>query len=215
MGESIIQLPADSTGKMVRTRNRTVGANSIHEQYFIEQRQRVVSGVYLAQTGAHVVQASADTAPAGRWFLFNPVGSAVLVAFRRLEFASQHASVLATPTSPRITLKLFTATGTASGAAITPGKQDSTAPTATATLRTANTGLTITSGADIFSAMPTAALTAVGAAAPAAIDWNPDDDGMPVLRAGEGLYLTQSDAGTSSDTRRYVTNIAWEEFTLP
>lgn len=215
MVESFAQLPPNSTGVKMRTRNRTVGANSIEEQYIISQRERVVSGVYLAQTGAHLVQAAADTAPAGRWFLFNPVGSTLLVALRRVEFMSQLGSALVAVTSPRITLKLFTATGTASGASVTPGKTRSTAAAATATLRTANTGLTITSGADVFSFLPTASATAVGYAAPAAADWNPDEDGMIQLGAGEGVFLTQSDAGTASDTRRYVTNIAWEEYTLP
>lgn len=215
MGEQFIQLPADSTGKKVRSRERTIGANVVQEQYLIPARERVVSGVYMAATGAHVVQAAADAAGVGRWWLFNPVGSAVLVALRRVEFASQLGSALVAVTSPRLTLSLFTATGTASGASITPGKQDSAAPAATATLRTASTGLTITDGADLFAFLPTASATAVGYAAPAVMDWLPEDEGMPVLRAGEGIYLTQSDAGTSSDTRRYVTNIAWEEFTLP
>lgn len=215
MPEAVIQLPADGTGKNVRTRSRTVSATTVHEQYFIPQRQRVLSGVYLAQTGAHVIAATADTAPAGRWFLFNPVGSTVLVALRRVSYCSQLGSALAATSSPRLTLRLFTATGTASGASITPGKQDSTAPTATAKLRSANTGLTITSGADIYSFLPTASATAVGYAPPGAIEYEPQEDGMPVLRAGEGIYLTQADAGTASDTRRYLTNIAWEEFTLP
>lgn len=215
MGEQFIQLPVDGSGKRQRTRERTVSGNVIQEPYLISIRERVLSGVYLAQTGAHVVQAAADAAGVGRWWLFNPVGSTVLVAFRRCEFLSQLGSVLAAPTSPRLTLSLFTATGTASGASVTPGKQDSTQAAATATLRTASTGLTITDGADVFSFMPTASATAVGYAAPAVADWLPEDEGMPILRAGEGIYLTQSDAGTASDTRRYVTNIAWEEFTLP
>jgi hypothetical protein len=213
--DSFIRLPPDSTGKRLHTRQRDVGPGTVEEQYVIPLSLRVRSGVYLSQTGAHVVQAAADTFPAARWFLINPVASGVLVAFRRCEFSSQMGSVLATPTSPRINLRLFTFTGTSSGAAITIGKVDSAFATAVAKLVSANTGLSISGGADIFSFMPTAGATAVGYAAPASLDWNPEEEGMPVLREGEGIACYQPDAGTTSDTRRYITSIAWEEYTLP
>lgn len=41
MGDSFVQVAPDGTGKLLRTRNRTVGANSIHEQYVIVQNEMV------------------------------------------------------------------------------------------------------------------------------------------------------------------------------
>lgn len=198
----------------VRARERVISATTYAEQYVIPIRERVLSGVYLTSF-LGTVQATAHTPPAGYWWLINPVGSTVSVALRRAEFMSQHGSALATVTSPRETLRLVTFTGTASGAQVTPAKALSSYAAATATFRTANTGLTLTQGADFFSFFPSSALTAAGCTAATAADWNPEDEGMIVLGAGEGIYCYQQDAGTASDTRRWVMNLAWEEYTLP
>jgi hypothetical protein len=220
MGESYIQLPTDSSGKKVRTRQRTVGANTIEEQYIIVQNERVITGIYIGHTGAHVVQASAHatTGLAGFWWLTNPVGSSVSVALRRVEFMSQLGSALATPTSPRIVLERFAFTGTHTGTAIVAAKRATADATQVARLASATTGMTITGsavGAQLFAFLPIAGATAVGYTAATAADWNPDDDGQTVLAAGEGIICRQADAGTTSDTRRFVTNIAWSEFTIP
>jgi hypothetical protein len=187
----------------------------VDEQYVIPISERVRTGVYLAQTGAHVVGATADLATAGRWFLINPIGSTVLVALRRVEFMAQMGSALATPTSPRLQLERFTFTGTASGATITPAKRATSDAAGVAKLLTATTGLVTTAGAAIYAFLPVASGTAVGFADATTADWLPDEDGMPVLAAGEGIVFRQADAGTVSDTRRYVTNIAWDEYTVP
>lgn len=200
----------------VRVRERTDPSlgTTVAEQYVIPIRERVLSGVYMTSY-LGVVQASADTPPAGRFWLINPVGSSVSVALRRVEFMSQHGSALITATSPRITLRRVTFTGTASGATQTPAKALSSYATSTSSFRTANTGLTLTQSDDIFAFLPAVALTAAGAAASTVADWNPEDEGMPVLAAGEGIFCFQQDAGTASDTRRWVMNMSWEEYTLP
>lgn len=219
MTESFIQLPDDSTGKKLRTRQRTVGANTVEEQFIICESARVRSGVYACHTGAHLVLAAADAATglAGRWWLLNPVGSTVLVALRRVELQSQIGSTLATPTSPRLAVERFAFTGAASGATVSAAKLASSHANAAATVRSASTGLTITGGTTttMFGFLPVAAATGVGANPTSTADWNPDENGMPILAAGEGILLRQLDAGTASDTRRYVTNIVWEEFQVP
>lgn len=175
---------------------------------------RVRTGIFSCQTGIHVVAATAQAATAGFWWLINPVGSTVIVALRRIEFMSQIGSALATPTSPRLQVERVTFTGTASGASPTPAKVRSADAANTASLRTASTGLTLTAGAAVYAFLPITAITATsGGGAAAVADWNPDNNGMPLLAAGEGLVLRQADNGTASDTRRFVTNIAWEEFT--
>jgi hypothetical protein len=196
----------------VRTRTRSDGYS---EQYVVLQRERVTTSVMLYSI-AGTVLASAHSAPAGFFWIFNHVSSGVTLCLRRINFASQHNTVLATPTSGRIGLRRITFTGTPSGATATGARGvTAQAPSATWSVRTANTGATITQGADIFSFFPVAALTAVGACPPAYEDWNPEDVGMVVLAAGEGIACMQLDAGTTSDTRRFVANFAVEEFTVP
>lgn len=175
---------------------------------------RSISGIYIAQTGAHVVQAAADTGTNARWYLINPLSSGIYLGLRYVEFMSQHGSALATPTSPRLQLTRFTFTGTFSGTLITAAKRASSDATQVAKLGSNSTGITPTLGAEVYGYLPVAALTAVGASAPGAADWVPiDADGMLELAAGEGVCLRQVDAGTTSDTRRYITNIAWQEHT--
>jgi hypothetical protein len=216
VAEGVVQVPPDSTGARIRTRSRTISAATVHEQYVIPTSERVRSGVYLGATGIHTVQATADTAPAGRWYLHNPTGSTVLVALRRIEFSSQLGSALAAPTSPRLILSRFSATGTGTATITAASTDPTTMPASTGRLLSATTGLSlVVSGIDVFSFLPTASATAVGYAPPGAIDWNPEEEGMPVIQAGQGLYLRQADAGTASDTRRFVTSIAWEEYTIP
>lgn len=216
MPESFIRLPQDGIGRRVRSRQRTIGGNEVEEQYVLALgSDRVVQSRWFAHPGVFTVGASADTGTAGRWYLWNPTASAVLVAVRGIDFFTQHGSALATPTSPRIAIKRFTATGTPSGTAVTPAAQDSQQSAAAATLRLASTGLTVTDGAVVTAFLPTAALTAASAAPPGVESWRPDVEYPLILRAGEGIYCQQLDAGTTSDTRRYLTDLIWDEFTWP
>lgn len=216
MGDSSIGLPTESTGLQIHTRQLTVsGPGVVQQEYVIPTSVRVVSGVYVAHAGVHVVTAAADTFPAGSWFLINPVGSTVKVALRSLFVSSQCGSVLATPTCPRFTLVAFTFTGTASGGTITPRLALTTYPVATGSLRTANTGLTITRTQDIWNYLSWANATAVGGAGPQEQLWQPCEDEQVVLAAGEGVTLTQATGGTTSDTRRTISNLTWSEYTVP
>ena len=187
--------------------------DTFHHDVVVTRDDRNDTGIYLVQTGAHVVQAAAHAATAGFWFLINPVGATTLLALRRVEFMSQLGSALLTPTSPRIQLERFTFTGTATGAVVAPASANSAFPAATGSLRTANTGLTITSGAAVFAFLPIASATAAGYVPATAADYLPEGNAQPVLAAGQGLILRQPDPGTTADTRRFLTNIAFEEYT--
>lgn len=216
-------MPAEGAGPKLNTRQRNVtigGATAtVLEQRVIPISERVRSGVYVAEPGPQTVLGTADAAPAGRWFLINPVGSGLFVALRRVDFMSQIGSALITPTSPRVQLCRFAFTGTATGAAVSPANSRTANPANVGSLRTASTGLTITVGNPFYSFLPVASLSATAAsvaALPSSEDtYAPSEEEMQVLAPGEGVYLRQPDAGTTSDTRRYVTNVAWEEFTLP
>lgn len=198
----------------VRSRERAVDGGTYAEQYIIAQRERVSTGVWLYSFLA-VVAAAAQTANTqGFLWVHNP-SSTLLLAVRRSNFTSQHGSALATPTSPRIAWRRFTSTGTPSGATVTPCKAKSSDPSATHSVRSAITGLTVTEVADAFAYLPVSAVTAVGACPPAYQDWNPEDEGMISLAQNEGVVLRQLDAGTAADTRRFCVNFALEEYTLP
>lgn len=218
MTNAYIALPTDGVGKKVDALSLTVAATLVHQQRMIARaHERTLTTRYWFSSGSLVIGAAADAANVGRVYVENDPDSTVLLAVTRIGFTSQHASVLATPTSPRIALRTFTFTGnTPSGAAVTGAKQDSTlaAKDANWNVRTAATGMTITEVADIAVFYPVAALTAVAAATPARDEWKPEPDRPLILRAGEGLMVKQADAGTTADTRVFAVVIEVEEWTV-
>lgn len=216
---TFVQLPTDSgnTGKKTRTVSRTVGADSVHSTFIIMDSTRDYTGVYGAHTGNHTISATAQngTATGFIWFI-NPIGSTVTVALSRLRYMSSIVTSLSTPTCPRIVAQLFTYTGTPSGAVITPGKFKSAYATAQASIRTAVTGMTVVLGGQIDSFLPPVAVgTAAWATATPSSEENIANSELSdiQLAAGEGIVIYQADAGTTSDTRKLVINIAWSEFT--
>jgi hypothetical protein len=224
MADSFVQVAPDSTGARMQTTTKTVNAQTVHRQVVSNASQRTRVGFYRVHTGVFLVQAAAHAATVGFWWLINPVGSTVAVSVKKVSFASQHGTALATPTSPRITLERVTFTGTASGAVVTPAKRVRTSvagltaeATNVASLRTASTGLTLTAGEVYKAFLPVFAVTATVATGPAGTDdYDPSlEDDELVLAAGEGIVCRQPDAGTTSDTRRCVFNVTWEEFTAP
>lgn len=217
MAEQVIVLPTDgaNVGKKVRTRERVIGANTIQEHYFIPQRERVIEGVYLFNSGVLSVNATADTFPAGRIWIQNPVGSAKLIALRRMECEFSAVAATASLTAPRIAIQKFTFTGSFSGATLTGAKRDENDVAQVFDVRTANTGPTITSVGIAYAFVTPALVTAVGVFGGVMLEYEPEEDGMIILRAGHGLCITQPDVGTATDPRRYVLNFAVEQFTLP
>lgn len=216
MPESFIQLPADSTGKKSHTRQRTIGANVIEDSYVIPISERVNSGTYIGHPGAQLVQAAATNGTTtGFWWMYN-TSATVFAAVRKVSFVSQHGSILVTATSPRIALARFTFTGTPSGTAVTTAKVDSAHAASTVSVRTTQAGSTVTLGALFHAFLPVVALTAVGVTNPAEDDFGPEEEsGEIVLRQNEGIVCYQPDAGTASDTRRFVTAVTWDEWTVP
>lgn len=216
--ETFIQLPDDAgnTGKKDREQSRVVGANTVYEKFVVRVRQAQVLGVYRAALPQQTVLLTAQNGTTtGILWAHVPIAVTNKKArLRRLYVSSQHGSALATPTAPRIVMQRMTFTGTASGAAVTAAKNDSSYPTPVFDLRTAVTGLTPTLVAAMGAAPVVGALTAVGAYAPAVIDVFPaasEEDEWNVFAPGEGFVLFQDTAGTTSDTR--VSNIVmlWDE----
>ena len=68
--------------------------------------------------------------------------------------------------------------------------------------------------AAVMAFLPVVAVTAAGSSAAAVEDWAPEfTDDHIWLDVGEGLRLYQPDAGTTSDTRRFVLDFVVEEVT--
>lgn len=232
-------LPATWTQSNVGGNRVAIWADSdpttitVDEQYVIKTPERVLSGVYAANTGRHSLNVAAQGATTGFWYFINPVGATSLVALRHMYLAHGFtASGITLATSPRVTLERFTFTGTASGTAITPVKRKGTDAAATAKLVTASTGLTITAGALASAWLPVFAFTGTVDCAKSnqfqalyrrdfsqgAKQWaTAVDAGTPVLEAGEGLIFRQTDAGSTSEAthRTFSCDLLWEEYTLP
>jgi len=216
MPESFVWLPPDSTGKKLHTRNQTIGANDVHEQFVIPVSARLNTGVFRSHTGAHVVQAAAQNGTStGFWWLYN-TSATVICALRRCHFMSQRGSALATPTSPRIVLQRITFTGTPAGTAIVPAKTDTGFCAAVASLRSTQVTSVVTLAEQFMAFLPMSDVSTTVTGGATDTDWVPDtEDGEILLRQNQGVVCWQPDAGSTSDTRRFVTSIAWSEFTIP
>jgi hypothetical protein len=78
--ESFIWLPPDSTGKKLRTYEKVIGGNTVHEQYVI---QAGFPTFYFNSAP------SAAAGPVNHWDVFNAAGSGVILKVRKL-FLQQH-----------------------------------------------------------------------------------------------------------------------------
>lgn len=213
-----ITLPLDSgnTGKKVRTQTRVVGADTVHEHFFILEWKAKVLGTYRLGLAQQTVLASAQngTSTGFLWIHMPTAISGKSARLRRLRIDSQHSTALATPTAPRITAVQFTFTGTASGAQVAAIENDRLGPAAVLDLRTAVTGLTPSLIGALSTAGLSGAVTAVGAYPVVAIDMidlvTPEDS-WPVIAPGEGVVIYQDVAGTASDTRKFNLSMLWDE----
>jgi hypothetical protein len=215
----ILPLDTGNIGKKVRTQTRTVGADSVHEHFFIPISRDSKTGFYRVHSGTLTVPTAAHngTTTGHLWFM-NPVGSAVKARLRRLREIMQFTVLTAVDVSvARQLYSLFTFTGTPSGAILTPAKRDSTDAAAVCTIRTSSTGITPTLGAAIRGVLPPVNATAASATIQANLPpstypaWDPDEEECIVLRAGEGVVLWSADASTTAN-KRLVSDWAWEEF---
>lgn len=219
MTNTYAQLP-DANGTKVDLMGLTVdGALVTRQRQISYMHERILTTRLWYHSGAQLVNAAADAAGVARVFVCQASDSTVLIAVTRMQFQSQLGSALVAVTSPRITAKRFTHTGTSpSGAVIAGCAIDTAYPAKNAkwNVRTANTNMTaIAEGNILTSWFPVASATAVAYSPPAVPPpWMPEPDRPLILRAGEGLMIKQEDAGTASDTRRWFVDIEVEEWTV-
>lgn len=224
MPESFVQLPADSTGKRMRTRQRVVSSQTIQEQYVIPTTERVVQNTLMLST----FRTLGNAATAHTLFtLENQSGSGVNLAVRRLG-AYMDSTAALTSIVPSIAVSRTTAmpTGgtTLSKSVLQTGQTTSPAQVvargATASDGGAATAITATaSGRPLWQAMAQRLHTAVGQVLTDPMPILPDmvADAPFVLQPGEAMmvHIIALAAANNPNTNHYVVNCLVEEFTLP
>jgi hypothetical protein len=219
---SLIELPDDSgnAGKNVRTITKVVGSDTVHEHFMVPDHAYTITGKYFLGSPIQTVVASAhDGTSTGLYWFQLPTTATVNALITSLNISFSKAGTTVTVTAPEVAFDKFTFTGTASGAATTPAKYLTAGATAQLIARTAVTGMTVTVGARLASAMVPAVATAVGSMygaqtliAPDPLLWN-RPSGFE-LGPGEGLLVYQPTNGTSSDDRKFSFNMTWYEIDL-
>lgn len=129
MPEDFFQLPADGTGKKVRTRTRTIGANTVHEQGLflaaLETWVAYVDSVAFAQNKQHIS-------------IFNASGTGKVVKVRKL-FAVDLQTGAVTGVVSRFDVKRITAAFAGTTATANPMDTNNAALPAGVTVRTNGT----------------------------------------------------------------------------
>lgn len=216
---SMIQLPVDSgnSGKKVRTQTRVVGADTVHEHYFVPISARSVVGGYKASSGTLTVPAAVHngTTTGFLWFQ-NPVAGGRKVAIKQIRWNVQFIALAVDLLGGELRFSRHTFTGVGSAGLITAAKRDSTDASPQAELRTASTSQAVTLIATLHGGQyPTMDLATGGAG-----HWPPfdtawgrydDEDDEVILRPGEGISIWHAIAVTAANRRLFV-SVEWEEF---
>lgn len=202
-----VVLPDDSgnAGKKVRTQTRVVGADTVHEHFFISQHPHLVTGMYYYHSGILTVPTAAHNGTTtGHIWGINPSGSTIRAAIRSIYGQASNIAAAADLLYARQLFSLITFTGTASGATLSPAKRASTDAAAQFSMRTASTGLTVTLGNPFRHMVPPIQVGTTGVGMfPTNVfpERDPVVDEMVELRTGEGFVLWSADASTAANKR--------------
>lgn len=224
MADSFIQLPADSTGKKLNTRERTVGANTIHEQVVIPTTYEVIT--YRGRVGSFRTPGRAGTAGQRLSTLYNSAGSAVIVNVETIAVDLYQTVVKAVGTAPPIIrISRFTTAptnGTVLSKVATDTAQSSSANVelrgdASADGTSSASALTVTVAAGNLMTQEYAPrlITAAGYEMADRVHFFHQDS--VYLRAGQGLvvHLDYTATGQNPITDMWTVTWQWDEFTLP
>jgi hypothetical protein len=226
MGESYVQVPPDSTGKKLRTRQRTVGANTIEEQYFIAGDVRVIS--FKGRACTFRTPGRAGTAAVPIFTIHNATGSTILADVTRISVDLINTAVRAITVEPQlIRLQRFTVLPT-NGTALTKVAMD--------TALSSNASITVKGDASADRTLSASALggtfpanniisqeyaprnfTAVGQEAADRCEFLEDPASVVTLRALEGLAVMAdyNAAATNPATDFWAVTCEWFEYTTP
>ncbi len=226
MPESIITLPPDSTGRKLRTRQRTIGANTVEEQFVIPTEDAVVT--FRGRANTFRTPGRAGTTGQRLAALHNATGSTILVRVNQVAVDCYFTVVKAITVAPpiirvhRVTVlptngaacaKVNKHTGETSNVAVT-AFQD-----ASADGTSAGTTLTTTIPANTVLSQEVAPrfITAAGYEMFDRTTFFEGDHNTLVLGALEGIVveLVYTATGQNPITDMWVVGIDWDEFTLP
>jgi hypothetical protein len=217
--DQVIILPSDSgnTGKKVRAKESTVGANTVVEYFFIPSTERAETGRYKGSVLPAALPIAVQTGTTtGMLYLVNPVASTVKVAVSRINMVHNFFALAVDLVPPQLRVSKFTFTGTLSAALTTAAKRSTNDAAAQAQLAIAMTGLTITLVATIIEYLGMTMDLVTGGAGhwiPREDNWSPDEEGDEIiLLPGEGIVIWSAIALTTAN-RRLVANVAWKEYT--
>lgn len=225
MPESYVQVPPQSTGLKLHTRQRTIGANVVEEQFVIPQSQEVVS--YSGRASTYRIPGRASTTGQKIASIFNAAASPVIVKLGQIRVDLVVTVVKAVTVLPPV-IRVYRVTvlptlGTALGkvpidsaltsnASVTLLQDASADGTSSATALTS----TLTVGTNVLSQEFAPRLITAAGYEPAD-RMNFLDDQNVYLRASEGLVvmLDYTLATQNPVTDMYIVSIDWDEFTLP
>lgn len=190
MSESYTQLPPNSTGNKIRTRTKSIGGNTVHEQ-----------AVYQAALPTYYALADAVAFAANKHLIsiINAAGSGKVVAIKKMFMINTQLSSV-TGVAIRADVKRMTAHS--SGTAVTPVSCDSTNASLPAEI-TVKTGATVTESSLLFPLTFTNDEAGATQAFPstqlmAGLNWMPEgvETQETRLRPGEGLTVKQITSST-------------------
>jgi hypothetical protein len=236
MADGIIQVAADSVGKMLRTFTRSVAGNTVHEQavQIVDPRQVT----YRGRGSTYRITGRAPATPfiQNLMTIWNPAGNNVLVDVQRIMIDSYSTATRIMNIHPAIVRVDRITAAPSGGNAVVKVPMDTADVTdaevallqdasADGTNSTAALAVTHTAGAFLTQEVVPRVASHAATTTTNVTPWMEPADRMEffagepdvTLRAGNGLSLfLQGQAATSIPaTDFFVATIDWEEYTLP
>lgn len=226
MGNSYVRVPPDSTGKKLRTRQRTVGADTVEEQYVIQQNEKVVS--FHGKAATFKTPGRGGTTGQKLFAIHNATGSGVLVDVRKIGVDVINTAVRAITVQPAlIRLWRFTAVPT-NGNAVPQVPMDTALSSAAAvttwgdasadnTLSASALAVTLPASNMLHQEYGPRNFTAVGQEAADRVEMLESEEAVVRLRALEGVcvFLDYTVATWNPATDFWTATCEWIEYTLP
>lgn len=220
---SYVQLPLDTpnTGKKNRTQTKVIGSNTVHEHFVVPVHDHTLIGRYVASSTANrAVSATSQTVTTSGYVFLHMSTSAsnVVGILREVGIGwSQSGTAVISQTAPTIAVAKYTFNTAHSGTTLDISKAQTTQTAASANVRSAPTGATITLGNQVAAMAVPALVSTVGTYGGYVTVYK--DDSMTrgyatEFSTGEGIVVYQPNAGTGSDTRVITIKLVWDEIDI-
>lgn len=203
MSESYIQVPVDSSGKKIRTIQKTVGTDTVQSQHAIRDSKRAIIGAYAVVTPEVTTTLVTNYRIAS---IFN-TNTTKKIVIKRVIVSNRNAAASAVNI---IKLSFLTADVTGTDISANIAKKDSTFVASIATVKhtaaqTGTLGSDVVAYAKVGTATGTAELVCDYNFANASVEGQ-----EIILNQNEGLVVQKLLAGDVDD--RYTVVFEWEEY---